>query len=367
MAETDNLSMKTANNDDITLSSKRAIITIIDSIVKELKKEEEQTRSKDQNNFSYIQQRAMINQIFESTKATSHTKSSVMLRLIVIDSLYSTNAGYSYFSFEDMADKILSLGKDEGKTANDEFIAQCFYKLVMQERDKMSSKVAGLFSNKYGIRKNVSDGSIQTSLMSKYAYYVLLQNKDKFPLGFPIYDSLALEMYPKVDDKKHSATNSYKPDIATYINELNSLRTNIFGNNDLYNDYQQYDLLDAYLWRMGKLNNGNYSLLFNRKDYKQFIENIGLYQKSNKELYDKFKDVVLDGNKRSTSTKKNGDEKTANKLNFNKLVRYQCATMELEKILQGVSNHEHIKELIQHWKEFYLERNGSATSKCEQK
>ena len=53
--------------------------------------------------YTYTQQRFMINQIFQKTSGKNYNQSSVMLRLIVIDSLYSTNAQYSYFSIEEMA------------------------------------------------------------------------------------------------------------------------------------------------------------------------------------------------------------------------------------------------------------------------
>ena len=32
--------------------------------------------------------------------------------------------------------------------------------------------------------------SMQTSLLTKYAYYALQQNKERYPKGFPIYDGL---------------------------------------------------------------------------------------------------------------------------------------------------------------------------------
>ena len=165
----------------------KTIRKIMGDIIPTLKKEAGEQSS--QNDFSYTQQRAMINQIFAMTSGTSYNVPSIMLRLTVIDSLYSTNAQYSYFSIEDMANKISGLGDEKAA-------AEYFYSLVMGEGDEKH-----LFSSRYGIRKNCEDGSQQISLMSKYAYYVLIQNPAKYPLGFPIYDSLAIEMYPLVCSK----------------------------------------------------------------------------------------------------------------------------------------------------------------------
>lgn len=90
-------------------------------------------------------------------------------------------------------------------------------------------------------------------------------------LGFPIYDRLAIS--------KNSINNSDDNIcIEDYIKALNKLRKVIFSieKDKLFKDYQQYDILDAYLWRMGKLDGGNYSLLLDRNDYQRFIKNLGL-------------------------------------------------------------------------------------------
>ena len=329
-------------------NSKLILKLIKDHIIPVLKQESGEGDSK---GFSYVQQRAMINQIFKSTSNENYNQQSIMLRLIVIDSLYSTNAAYSYFSFEHMAEQIYSFGKNEEKAA------EYFYALVTKEGMEDGEE---LFSSNYGIRKNLTDGSKQMSLMSKYAYYVLLQNPKKYPLGFPIYDSLAIEMYPKVCEKldvnpqfAESAANNNKLTITGYISALNELRKNIFEKDaDLYEGYQQYDLLDAYLWRMGKLNNGNYSLLFVEDEYKKFITNIELNKKKGEELFDKFNmSGLISKNIKKTKTNK---ETISYTYDFNKLVRCQCATMEVENILKGINN-GNLSAMISHWKQFYLE------------
>ena len=300
----------------------------------------------DEQQFSYVQQRAMINQIFATTKGDKYNTQSIMLRLIVIDSLYSTNAAYSYFSFEEMANAIKGLG-------NENEVADYFYSIAKGGNDDKC-----LFSKKYGIRKNLKDGSKQMSLMSKYAYYVLLQNPSEYPLGFPIYDSLAIKMYPKVCDKvgiePQKITESTS--IEKYIELLNTLREKIFSNTGLFNEYQQYDLLDAYLWRMGKLDEGNYSLLFNKEDYKKFITNIGLSAIDVENYGKHISDVVNNDNlvECKKTQDKNGNVKYEYKYDFNKLVRYRCLKMKEEKILENVTNKDNMTAMINHWKTLYV-------------
>ena len=219
------------------------IRNILPIIIPTLEKESDNNNIDD---FSYTQQRAMINQIFDMTSGANYNVPSIMLRLTVIDSLYSTNAQYSYFSIEEMAKNIHAIGGEEDAV-------QYFYTLVNRQDGKLGEDKKNLFSNTYGIRKNCEDGSKQISLMSKYAYYVLIKNPEEHPLGFPIYDSLAIEMYPLVCKRMELKPKSklYISDsIEKYIEALDEVRNTIFcGERDL-NGFQQYDLLDAYLWRM---------------------------------------------------------------------------------------------------------------------
>lgn len=298
--------------------------------------------------FSYVQQRAMINQIFATTSGNNYNIQSIMLRLIVIDSLYSTNAAYSYFSFEEMANAIKGLG-------NEEDAAKYFDSIATGGNDDKN-----LFSEKYGIRKNLKNGSKQMSLMSKYAYYVLLQNPSDYPLGFPIYDSLAIKMYPEVCKKvgiNEPQKITESTSIKKYIELLDTLRKRIFSktDTDLFNEYQQYDLLDAYLWRMGKLDEGNYSLLFNKDDYEKFITNIGLSAIDVENYGEYISNVINNAHLVECKEKKekNGNIKYEYKYDFNKLVRYRCLIMNVANILKDVTNKDNMAAMINHWKKLY--------------
>ena len=212
----------------------------------------------------YINQRAIINSIFRQGE---YTKGQLILRLTVIDSLYSTNAAYSYFSIEEMAEKILALGTQ--RQARD-----YFYSIACLGKDNKK-----LFDEPYGIQKDLREGSKQMSLLSKYAYYELMQEPQRYPKGFPIYDRLAREAYPivcRMLKLKPVERLSQTPDIEPYIKCINQLRKELFANDEMFHGFQQFDVLDAYLWRMGKFNEGNLSLLLGREDYCQFIRNIKL-------------------------------------------------------------------------------------------
>ena len=331
------------------------IRNILPIIIPTLEKESDNNNADD---FSYTQQRAMINQIFDMTSGANYNVPSIMLRLTVIDSLYSTNAQYSYFSIEEMAKNIHAIGGEEDAV-------QYFYTLVNRQDGKLGEDWNNLFSNKYGIRKNCEDGSKQISLMSKYAYYVLIKNPEEHPLGFPIYDSLAIEMYPLVCKKiglTPKSKSSISDSIEKYIEALDKVRNTIFSEKTDFNGFQQYDLLDAYLWRMGKVNNGNFSLLLTKTEYEKFIQNLGIRHnkgESNFEemLYEKFRDAQWKG--KPLINKEDKKDKTKYSYNFNTIVQFQCANLEIDHIVKDIPNSECIKQLIKHWKGLYVEEEQS--------
>ena len=263
------------------------------------------------NYIPYIQQRMELNKAF--TVYAPYSYPAIKLRLTLLDSLYSTNAKYSYFSIDEMSCEIYKLGTEQD--------AINYFNAVAQG----GKDTRDLFSKNYGIHKNLKDGNKQPSLMSKYAYYELCTiGKSVTNLGFPIYDKLVVDIYPKVCDVlqivKH---NEIKESIEKYVSALNDVRRKIFDDNSLqFGMMQQYDILDAYLWRMGKINKGSFSLLLNKCDYIKFIENIGLKGKA---------------------FKKDG---------FENEVKDKCKTMSVADIMKGINNTT-IKAMLEHWKKYY--------------
>ena len=287
---------------------------------------------------TYNDQRTLISNIF---KGREYTMGNVMLRLVVIDSLYSTNAAYSYFSFEEMAEKICEI-------ENESVAQDYFYSVALTGKDPKK-----LFSEPYGIRKNLADGSMQMSLLSKYAYYCLLQEPKKYPLGFPIYDRLAKEAYPTVCkmlgiEKKRSLPALETPTISEYIECIEQLRESIFGRSkELFCGYQQYDILDAYLWRMGKFEDGNLSLLLGRKDYDCFVKNLGLEAKNNEDD-PSYRKRMVERYAGKPAVSKDG------KFDINKAI--VMALEEEKNPFKGTSNEKYLNTLLTHWRVFHRER-----------
>lgn len=314
---------------------KQSVLNVMRGIAAQLREEEQA------GVFSYIQQREIILRLFKNV--SSYDISTIILRLTVIDSFYSTNAEYSYFSIEEMATNIYSLGENEADAVD-------YFKKIASG----GSDYKNLFSKKYGMRKDCTSGSKQVSLMSKYAYYVLLRDGSS-NLGFPIYDSLVIKTYPLVCKKLPVTGKDIKTDdITEYVASLDVLRKELFGNDDRFEGMQQFDILDAYLWRMGKLCSGNYSLLLIKEDYKRFISNLSLNAPDDQALWNRFnaklpKDVV-----KTTYKSKTGKETEKYKINFNAIIEYQCRSLETKSIVSELKSGI-IFSLIEHWKEYYVE------------
>lgn len=295
----------------------------------------------------YINQRALISSLFKG----EYNRGQIILLLTVIDSLYSTNASYSYFSFEEMADSIYDLGSKVKTPAEKQKVARdYFYRVAKGGADNKH-----LFSEPYGYQKNLSEGSKQMSLLSKYAYYELMQDPVNYPLGFPIYDRLAKEAYPLVrkmlgEKEYYSMPQLETPTIEQYVKCLTQLRKGIFDNNELFMGYQQFDILDAYLWRMGKFTDGNMSLLMGRKDYATFITNIGLAAPFEKNRETRKETPAYQDAMITKYTQAFPNCKDKKKYNFNDLVLYQLTNDK--NPFKGVSEETYLTKLLLHWKEF---------------
>lgn len=229
----------------------------------------------DTKGLPYNNQRAIISRLFRGKEDQEH----ILLRLVVLNSYYSTNAAYSYFSLEQLAERIIDettqfAGKS-GKLPND-----YFYDIALQNLGKPTTIGKAFFEASYGIKENGTPGATLKSLISKYAYYCMLMDTKRYPLGFPIYDSLVRKSYRKVMKalglKPQMVQTLDTGSIGEYISALNELREAIFGvgSTALFCGLQQFDILDAYLWWMGKLEGGNFSLLLTEGEYKMLINHV---------------------------------------------------------------------------------------------
>lgn len=205
----------------------------------------------------------------------------ILVRLRLIDTIYSTNGNLCYLSVEELAEAIYRrLGSSEVGAAN------VFYNFVLNPTE--SDPVAELFGKKYGIRKNLHSGVGKVSLLSKYAFFQLEKfGPQKYPLGFPICDAIALNMYPEVYMRLNvHASQAATDNNSGYINAFKSLLVDIKRLTGYVFKNQEFDVLDQYLWRIGKMRRGSYTLLLDRQDYEQLITNIGMNDVSSKTFDD---------------------------------------------------------------------------------
>ena len=204
-----------------------------------------------------------ILKVFEITK--EETKADILVRLTLIDSMYSTQMSRRYYALDELAEFLVKLSKGKSGKLKQMFLD--FAKDPEKANKLFDLNKSNLFSESYGIGKDGSDKGVAISLISKYAYF-------DTGFQFPIYDSIACEMYPLVwnycgFDKKsmpkliHSENGRVVGDttLVEYTKAINLLIKKL--------DCKElnYDLLDRFLWFVGKIRRGNLSLVLSREEY----------------------------------------------------------------------------------------------------
>ena len=127
-----------------------------------------------------------------------------------------------------------------------------------------------------------------------------------------------------------------KDNIDVHVAALDEIRKVLFEGESYNFLLQQFDLLDAYLWRMGKLDAGNLSLLLNRQEYARLIENFGLQFYVGERIFE---------NDSSEAVKAKKDKQ------FAKLVVTKCKdkSIDVAAITNGIEDYI-FKALISHWR-----------------
>lgn len=205
---------------------------------------------------SYAFDKKAIAMIFKTLPKESpkSTYDNTLVELTVIDSLYSTQMGRRYYGLEELARMLADL------QASKDDLRESFIKLAagkIKSEDKLfEHDKKNLFTEKYGIGKDGSDKGTAVSLISKYAYFLT-------DYKFPIYDSIAREMYPRI--WKYCGFKEHCPSAV----ELASLDGFIKGINSLMNklSIKSYDTMDRLLWTVGKIMRGNLSLILTMEEY----------------------------------------------------------------------------------------------------
>ncbi len=213
---------------------------------------------------SYFLNKNAISSIFQ-TIPDRYSYSSILVKLTVIDSLYSTQMGRRYYGLDELARILASIHSGSS-------LAPLFHALaegtVTHDNSRFSVNGKNLFNENYGIGKDGKDKGKAVSLISKYAYFETKGN-------FPIFDSIAREMYPRIwrycgfPKDEITSRNGLSSDIDTFIIAINRLRDK-FEVESL-----SYDDVDRLLWTTGKIIRGNLSLVLTMEEYMS-LKDMGL-------------------------------------------------------------------------------------------
>jgi hypothetical protein len=206
---------------------------------------------------SYSYDKQAIAMIFRtlSKGASKNPYNDILVGLTIIDSLYSTQMGRRYYGLEELA-RLLSDLQDKTD------LRKAFIDLAAGKIDSGSKLFEhdrkNLFTEKYGIGKDGSDKGTAVSLISKYAYFLT-------DYKFPIYDSIAREMYPRIWKYcgfKESCPSAVElSDIDGFIKGINNLMGKL--------SIKSYDTMDRLLWTAGKIMRGNLSLVLTMEEYQE--------------------------------------------------------------------------------------------------
>ena len=176
----------------------------------------------------YLKEKEFIKETFKKTR--EQTFYNIKLRLLVIDSLFSTNMSKRYFGIDDLANAI--------HDTEQALIQKGSYEQLEE-----------LFKQSYGFNRELN-GLKATSLLSKYIHFVRSGN-------FPIYDSLIKKAYRQINKEEKITPNL---DDTNFYYALKSLNE-ISGINN-------FELLDMTLWYSQKLTQGSFSLIYSKEDLK---------------------------------------------------------------------------------------------------
>jgi len=227
----------------------------------------------------YSSDKRAIHDLF--TKTEKGPKESYLLRLTVIDSLYSTQMNRRYYALEELAEALCTIQQNSTKQLQKLF--QDYLKTHdahLFDYSDGSNKKKNLFSESYGIGKDGDDKGVAISLISKYAYFATNYE-------FPIFDSIACEMYPRIWNycqlpgkpaklvMKENMKIQGIETMDTYVTAIDQLIAILGGG-------ISYDHLDRLLWFTGKIIRGNLSLVLPREQYEICANNSKFRDQDNK-------------------------------------------------------------------------------------
>lgn len=225
----------------------------------------------------YTQNREAIEDLFENPNLNGQLSELLIYqRLALIDLFYGTNVfRMRQFGLEELASAIWSGCYDATTDAHsDAILANKAISFVNTPSDSHLIHT-DLFAKSYGYVVDTTGVHSQfaESLLSKYLFFLVNAHGDK--VGFPIYDSIVRGLSKKIGKKLGLPVTKNET-----MHELTALLNSILAklksrNGKLWQNLpkgikSQYDLLDYFLWRIGKVGRFSFSLIITRSEFAQY-------------------------------------------------------------------------------------------------
>jgi hypothetical protein len=216
-----------------------------------------------QSSTNYIRSKQIISDIFKIYRCNRFE--TIIFRLTIIDSYYSTQMNKRFFGLDDLANRLTEVAN------NDETLQSMCLEFI--SNTIINNGIKDLFNGKYGIRKTGQNVGQAASLISKYLYF-LTEYK------FPIYDNLVKISYLLVKNKypQLSIPDINKKFDNSYFEKIKQL--------NIVTKTYDYNKLDNLLWLIGKLTKGSLSVILNKDRYLQLIDKIKIPNGTNSKASD---------------------------------------------------------------------------------
>ena len=228
----------------------------------------------------YTSNKRAISKLFENTneyvvanenKNKEEIKADILLRLTVIDSMYSTQMGKRYYGLDDLAKAMYAVQQEKHRPLKELFVDFAASPCEKSSLFNYKENEHNLFGDKtYGIGKHdKKPKGLAISLISKYAYFTT-------GYKFPIFDSIVCEMLPVISAyigfSIKKASLKARDGMKSMEKFVTAINTTIQKLEQWTGKSISYDSFDRLLWFVGKIRRGNLSLILSKEEYEQFID-----------------------------------------------------------------------------------------------
>lgn len=207
------------------------------------------------------------------------TREIIFRRLVLIDSLFSTNTNKGCYIKQNMADAIYDACYDAATGIHSDYtLAKKASDYILWTIKSLSAptpqdqtvinEINTLLYRKYTWVKNkLGNAQMELSLMTKYLHWLVESVRPANTEGFPIKDSLVNQMLPKVYAHlfgkkvgKHSTFVDYTKALWDIANALKTNNPTLWTRSDM----TTFHILDLFMWQLGKVYkaHGDYTQLW---------------------------------------------------------------------------------------------------------